>query len=63
MSLRDLLLIAIQYDRRGEINDAIRFYWMVVNTILAKEDTDDGERKLAEYSLKRIKALSLKNKK
>jgi hypothetical protein len=59
MNPRDLLLIAIQYDRRGKINDAIRFYWMVVNTILVKEDADDGERKLAEYSLKRIKALSL----
>jgi hypothetical protein len=60
MSLRDLLLIAIQYDRRGKIEDAIRFYWMIVNTVLAKEDTDDGEKKLAEYSLKRVSYLTLK---
>jgi hypothetical protein len=52
--------MAIQYDRRGKIEDAIRFYWMIVNTVLAKEDADDGERKLAEYSLKRIKALTLR---
>jgi len=65
--IRDLLLMAIQYDRRGEINDAIRFYWMVVNTVLARKDADDREKKMAEYSLKRIKALTLrknlKNKK
>jgi len=52
--------MAIQYDRRGEINDAIRFYWMVVNTVLARKDADDREKKMAEYSLKRIKALTLR---
>jgi hypothetical protein len=52
--------MAIQYDRRGKIDDAIRFYWMIVNTVLVKEDADDGEKKIAEYSLKRIKALTLR---